>query len=157
MSPSKPLLLIAAILAAYPAVAQTTTADPSKAEPVKAAPVKAEPVKAADADAPLAIQSIVVTSRRVAERLQDVPISIVALTDKDLLERGVNSLVDLALLTPGLSYSTDFGRVGERPTVRGISVSRLDAPQPVSVFIDGVYVRDGVLALGIDDARRIEV
>ena len=93
----------------------------------------------------LAIQSIVVTSRRVAERLQDVPISIVALTDKDLLERGVNSLVDLALLTPGLSYSTDFGRVGERPTVRGISVSRLDAPQPVSVFIDGVYVRDGAL------------
>lgn len=157
MSPSKPLLLIVAILAAYPAVAQTTTADPSKAEPVKAAPVKAEPVKAADADAPLAIQSLVVTSRRVAERLQDVPISIVALTDKDLLERGVNSLVDLALLTPGLSYSTDFGRVGERPTVRGISVSRLDAPQPVSVFIDGVYVRDGVLALGIDDARRIEV
>ena len=71
MSPSKPLLLIAAILAAYPAAAQTTTADPSKAEPVKAAPVKAEPVKAADADAPLAIQSIVVTSRRVAERLQD--------------------------------------------------------------------------------------
>ena len=55
MSPSKPLLLIAAILAAYPAVAQTTTADPSKAEPVKAAPVKAEPVKAADADAPLVV------------------------------------------------------------------------------------------------------
>jgi outer membrane receptor protein involved in Fe transport len=95
--------------------------------------------------------------RRIAVRLQDVPLSIVALTGKDLEERGITSLVDLSLLTPGLSYSTDFGRTGERPVVRGISVTRLDAPQPVSVFIDGVYVRDGVLSLGIDDAQRIEV
>ncbi len=147
MSPSKPLLLIAAILAAYPAVAQTTPAGPATAAPAKAA----------NAEAVQAIDSIVVTARRVAERLQDVPLSIIALTGKDLEERGVISLADLSLLTPGMSYSTDFGRTGERPVVRGISVTKLDAPQPVSVFIDGVYLRDGVLGLGIDDAQRIEV
>lgn len=149
MSPSKPLLLIAAILAAYPAIAQTTSAAP-------AAPA-ASAAAAANADSPQAIESVIVTARRIAERLQDVPLSIVALTGKDLEEHGVNSLVDISLLTPGLSYSTDFGRGGERPVVRGISVTKLDAPQPVSVFIDGVYVRDGVLSLGIDDAQRIEV
>jgi len=149
MSPFKPLLLIAAILAAYPVVAQTA-ADPTADAAAKAAAAKAgEPVQA--------IETIVVTARRIAERLQDVPLSIVAMTGKDLEERGVTSLVDLSVLTPGLSYSTDFGRGGERPVVRGISVTRLDAPQPVSVFIDGAYVRDGVLSLALDDAQRIEV
>ncbi len=152
MSPSKPLLLIAAILAAYPAVAQTTPAAPG----APAASASAPP-KAASADQAPAIDSIIVTSRRIAERLQEVPLSVVALTGKDLEEHGVNSLVDLSLLTPGMSYSTDFGRGGERPVVRGISVTKLDAPQPVSVFIDGVYVRDGVLSLALDDAQRIEV
>jgi outer membrane receptor protein involved in Fe transport len=140
MSPSKPLLLIAALFAAYPALAQTTPA-----------------AAAAEAEAPMVLAPVLVTARRIVERLQDVPLSIVALTGKDIQERGVTSLVDLSLLTPGLSYSSDFGRGGERPVVRGISVTKLDAPQPVSVFIDGVYVRDGVLSLGIDDAQRIEV
>lgn len=152
MSPSKPLLLITALLAAYPAFAQTTPAATATEADAKTAPVKA-----ADAEAAPALATVVVSSRRIVERLQEVPLSVVALTGKDLEERGVLSLVDLSFLTPGLSYSSDFGRSGERPTVRGISVSRLDAPQPVSVFIDGVYVRDGVLALGLDDAQRIEV
>lgn len=154
MSPSKPLLLITALIAAYPAFAQTTSTATATESEAKTAPAK---VAGAEADAPPALTSVIVTSRRIAERLQDVPLSVVALTGKDIEERGVTSLVDLSTLTPGLSYSSDFGRSGERPTVRGISVSRLDAPQPVSVFIDGVYVRDGVLALGLDDAQRIEV
>jgi outer membrane receptor protein involved in Fe transport len=41
--------------------------------------------------------------------------------------------------------------------VRGISALRQEAPQPVSVFVDGVYMRDGVLGLILDDAQRIEV
>ncbi len=154
MSPSKPLLLITALLAAYPVFAQTTPATTATEAEAKTAQAK---VADADADATPALTSVVVTARRIAERLQDVPLSIVALTGKDIEERGITSLVDLSLLTPGLSYSSDFGRGGERPVVRGISVTKLDAPQPVSVFIDGVYVRDGVLALGIDDAQRIEV
>lgn len=152
MSPFKPSLLLVSILAAYPAVAQTTSADPAAQATAKTAEAKetsAEPTQA--------IQSIVVTARRFGERMQDVPLSIVALTGKDLEERGVKSLADLSLLTPGLSYSPDFGRQSERPVVRGIGVTRTDAPQPVSIFIDGVYVRDGALSLGIDDAQRIEV
>ena len=79
------------------------------------------------------------------------------MTGKDLEERGVSSIADLSLMTPGVSYSPDFGRSAERPVVRGISVTRQDAPQPVSIFIDGVYVRDGALSMGIEDAQRIEV
>ncbi len=101
--------------------------------------------------------TIIVTARRVGERLQDVPLSIRALTGKDLEVRGITSLSDLSQYTPGLSYSPDFGRTQERPVIRGISALRPEAPQPVSVFIDGVYVRDAALGLAIDDAQRIEV
>ena len=100
---------------------------------------------------------IVVTARRVAEVLQDVPLSIQALTGRDLQERGIGSIAELSLYTPGLSYSPDYGRIQERPVIRGISALRSEAPQPVSVFIDGVFVRDAALGLAIDDAQRVEI
>ena len=139
--PFKPWLLMSALLAAFPAAAQTTT--------------PATPAAAADTAGDAG--TIIVTARRIGERLQDVPLSIRALTGKDLQERGITSLTDLSQFTPGLSYSPDFGRTGERPVIRGISALRQEAPQPVSVFIDGVYVRDAALGLAIDDAQRIEV
>ena len=129
----KPLLITSAIIAAYPVAAQTT------------------PAAVGDSG------EVVVTARRISERLQDVPLSIRALTGKDLEDRGIVNLSDLSLATPGLSYSPDFGRTAERPVIRGISALRQEAPQPVSVFIDGVFVRDAALGLAIDDAVRVEI
>lgn len=105
----------------------------------------------------MALPTVTVTSRRVNERAQDVPLSINVLSYKDLSDRGVTSLSELAQYTPGLSYSPDLGRVGERPVVRGISTNIPSSPQPVSVFVDGVYIRQGVLGLLLDDAERVEV
>lgn len=102
-------------------------------------------------------QVIEVTSRRITERVIDVPLSIRALTGDDLAQRNITNISDLAQYTPGLSYSPDFGRVAERPVIRGISALRPEAPQPVSVFIDGIFVRDGALSLALDDAQRVEV
>ena len=102
-------------------------------------------------------ETVVVTARRVEERIIDVPLTIKALGARDLQERGITSISELSFFTPGLSYSPDFGRVGERPVVRGISALRTEAPQPVSVFVDGIYVRDGTLGLILDDAQRVEV
>ncbi len=135
----KPLLLSALALAACQVCAQTAPAAPAAA--------------AASGGA----QEVVVTARRVEERIIDVPLSIRALSGKDLSDRAITSLSDLAQFTPGLSYSPDLGRVSERPVIRGISALRPEAPQPVSVFVDGIYVRDGALGLVLDDAQRVEV
>lgn len=104
-----------------------------------------------------ATETIIVTARRVDERIIDVPLTIRALTGKDLSDRGITSLTDLATFTPGLSYSPDLGRVAERPVIRGISALRPEAPQPVSVFVDGLFLRSGALSLPLDDALRVEV
>ncbi|HPF28112.1 MAG TPA: TonB-dependent receptor [Steroidobacteraceae bacterium] len=109
------------------------------------------------AEETLALEEIVVTARKREERLQDVPLSITAFSGKELEAAGIANVTDLAGATPGLSYATDLGRTAERPVVRGISALRPEAAQPVSVFLDGVYVRDGVLSLLLEDVQRVEV
>ena len=144
----KPLLLSAVALAACQALAQT-----APAADLTPAPAAASDKSKAGGEA----QEVVVTARRVGERLIDVPLTIRVLSGQDLQERAITSISELAQFTPGLSYSPDFGRTAERPVIRGISALRQEAPQPVSVFVDGVYMRDGVLGLILDDAQRVEI
>lgn len=101
--------------------------------------------------------TVVVTARRIDERVIDVPLTIKAISGAGLQARGISSVSELSLFTPGLSYSPDFGRSSERPVVRGISALRPEAPQPVSIFVDGIFVKDGALGLLLDDAQRVEV
>ena len=103
------------------------------------------------------LEDIIVTARKVSERIQDVPLSIQALSGTDVRDRQIRSIAELSQYTPGLTYSPDFGRTQERPVIRGISALRPEAPQPVSVFVNGVFVRDATLGLNLDDAARIEV
>src|SRR3546814_1387007 len=48
---------------------------------------------------------IVVTARRTAERLQDVPLSVTAIDAQSLDERNVRNVADLPAVAPGLSAS----------------------------------------------------
>ncbi len=139
MRPTRLFVFSSLALAASLVAAQTVPA------PAAAGPAAGDPM------------TVVVTARKVDERIIDVPLSIKALTGTALQERGITSISELSQFTPGLSYSPDLGRVAERPVVRGISALRPEAPQPVSVFIDGLYVRDGTLGLFLDDAQRVEV
>ena len=50
-----------------------------------------------------AIEEIVVTSRKKTENLQDVPVSVSALTEESLEERGINTFEDYLLQLPGVT------------------------------------------------------
>ena len=65
------------------------------------------------------VEDIVVTAQRRSERLQDVPISITALSSAALDRSGVTTTQDLARVTPGLSFPVNGGYI--QPTIRGIS------------------------------------
>ncbi len=155
MSWTKRLLIATATLFSYSVVAQVAQTAPIT--PPKADAPAAKTDNTIEASNSTSLTEIVVTARKVGERLQDVPLSIRALTGKDLQARGITSLSELSLFTPGLSYSPDFGRTSERPVIRGISALRPEAPQPVSVFVNGVFVRDAALGMSLDDAKRVEV
>ena len=103
-------------------------------------------------------EEIVVTARQREERLQDVPIAVTAI-DADTLEREqINSVREVAALTPGLSISSDgVGRAFM--SIRGVGTTLIDSVQPgVGIFVDGIYqVNTSYLNNPVVDVARIEV
>jgi iron complex outermembrane receptor protein len=102
------------------------------------------------------IQELVVTARRVEERLQDIPASVSAVAGAQLAQ--VKSLQDIQGMVPGLVMKT-FGPLpsislrgyGNRPQLFGTNSS-------VGIYEDGVYLSPYLVALSTSlDVARIEV
>ncbi len=51
------------------------------------------------------LEEIVVTAQRREERLLDVPMSIVAVSDEELHQRQITNIDDLALAVPGIQIT----------------------------------------------------
>ncbi|MEM6832024.1 MAG: TonB-dependent receptor [Pseudomonadota bacterium] len=109
------------------------------------------------------LETIMVTSRKRPETIVDVPLSVTALSGTDLQAADLDTIVDLANLTPGLdfeSFNTFPGRQDSTPFIRGIVVDAgVPNPlaQPVGVFIDGIFISGGTKAIGIENIERVEV
>lgn len=105
------------------------------------------------------IEEVVVTSRRVAEKLVDVPVSITAFTTADLEKQAIRNTRDLAGVTPNLTFSSgDNGRAAV-PVVRGIGlIDGRGFDNAVGIFIDGIFVSGrGLQNVGMLDLERVEV
>ena len=85
---------------------------------------------------------IIVTARRVEERLQDVPISITVFNQQQLTNRNVVTGEDLARYTPGLSTNSNFGADNTTFALRGFVQDVGTAPSV------GVYLADVVSLRG---------
>ena len=122
------------------------------------APATTEAPKAQDAPNPDGTPDIIVTAQRRAERLQDVPIAITALTSDQLAASGVTDVTKLNTITPGLYIQASTGFVS--PHIRGIGTSAGGAglENSVAVYIDGVYMasQPGSL-LSLNNVERVEV
>ncbi len=105
----------------------------------------------------LALEEIIVTARKREENLQDLPLTVTALTNDDIYERGVNSILDLADYTPGF-YTETVGRRDSNPYFRGLVVntSVVDR-QNSSVFVDGFFVLGSAATFGFNNIERVEV
>jgi iron complex outermembrane recepter protein len=103
------------------------------------------------------LEEVIVTARKRAEVMQDVPVSVTAFTGNQLRNAGVTNLKDLGLQTPGLQIDQSSGA---QIWIRGIGQrddgSRIDAP--VGVYIDGLYIprKDGQL-LDLLDVQSVQV
>ncbi len=91
------------------------------------APALAQPEMQADAG------DIVVTARRVEERLQDVPISISVFTQEAIASRNIFNAADLGTYTPSLSTNSRFGPEKASFAIRGF-VQDLDTAPSVGVY-----------------------
>lgn len=102
--------------------------------------------------------SIVVTARKRAETIKDVPAAVTAITGDTLAERGLNSVREAAVLSPGLNINSD-GAGRAFVAIRGVGVTLVQSVQPgVGLFIDGIYrPNTAYLNNPLVDVERIEV
>ncbi|MFV3131233.1 TonB-dependent receptor [Niveispirillum sp. KHB5.9] len=85
----------------------------------------------------LALEEIVVTARKISERLQDVPVAVTVFTDQQIQEAGITRPADFIALTPNVSItqSQDVGTTSI--SVRGIGQLR-NGEAPMAIVVDGV-------------------
>ncbi|MBL8630651.1 MAG: TonB-dependent receptor [Rhodospirillaceae bacterium] len=87
------------------------------------------------------IEEIVVTARKRAEVLADVPISISAFSAESLKGNQITDLRRLADFTPGLSFDNLGSPLIANPTIRGLVQPGLIGDETnVANFIDGFYI-----------------
>ncbi len=86
------------------------------------------------------LEEVVVTAERRAENPQTMPVSVIALSGKDLKESGVSNIADLQSIVPSLSY-VDAGNV-KFINIRGVGLNE-GAPNQtdgVANYLDGAYI-----------------
>src|SRR5947209_695664 len=147
---------VAALAGAAPAWAQEGQQPPAGA-PDPARPTRSD-APAEDADN---AATIVVTARRRAETLLNVPIAVTAFTGAQLENEGARDITELANTTPNVTLETTRGTnttlsafirgIGQQDPVAGFE-------QGVGIYVDDVYLnRPQAAVLEIYDVERIEV
>lgn len=84
---------------------------------------------------------IIVTARRVEERLQDVPISVTVFNQEQLSARNIVSTSDLAAYTPSLTANTRYGPDKATFAIRGFTQEGPTSPSVGVYFADVVAPR----------------
>ena len=119
---------------------------------------EAGPVAAAPSAEPAALDEIVVTAQRRSELLQNVPLTITALSSTDVAKAGVTSLRDIQNVVSGFTFGGQ-GTVSQ-PSIRGVStlLSAAGSENPNALYIDGIYqATAAVLNNELPDLERVEV
>ena len=122
-----------------------------------ASPVTAFAQDAAPADDQGGLEEIIVTAQKRAEGLSDVPISISAISGKQVENYGQTNLEQISSSVPNLKITQTA--IANRIAIRGIaSGDNKGFEQSVAMFVDGVYYgRDQLSRLPLVDMERVEV
>ena len=133
---------LAATLAHAPAAAQTGPQTPAPSAPSTPVGAEAGTARATTTPAPAAPGEIVVTALRRAERLENVPASVVAVTGQNLITAGVRRFQDLGTIAPGVQISRSG--IYTQPAIRGITTLFAAPGQEtnVAIYVDGFYQSD---------------
>ena len=108
---------------------------------------------------PAVIDEMVVTARKRAETLSDVPMSITAISGDQIESQGIVNVADLYGGVPGLYFSSSVATPVKDYiflVIRGVGANSGGEPS-VGTFVDGVYAPSLGFDLGFLDLERVEV
>ena len=114
---------------------------------------------AADTNA-VELETLIVTASKRAENIQDVPMSVSAVSGDYIEKAGVTNATDLARFIPSVAVTQSNNNRNTTLYVRGIGTSGTNPgiESSVGIFIDGVYIlAAGPLQSNLQDVSTIEV
>lgn len=108
------------------------------------------------------LDEIFVTARRRPETLLEIPISVSAFDQSQILAAGVTDLDNLSDYTPGFTFQNSDGQAGGRSNsavqFRGIAQQLTTAASRTgAVFWDGSYISQGIGFIPLIDVERVEI
>jgi iron complex outermembrane recepter protein len=115
--------LAAALLLVGPAVAMAASAD-------------------ADTAATSGLEEIVVTATRRSERLQDVPVSVIAFNQEKLDAEGLKNIDDLSRLSPGLNFQRNGMSSAGNYNDEGSDINIRGVDSTAGTSTTGIYIDD---------------
>ncbi len=107
------------------------------------------------------LDEIIVTARKVEEKLSDAPIAVSVISEKSIANLGLNSIDDFARQSSGISFSQAFGRSSDRPVIRGqsnvLANVQFGVETGAAYFVDGVYWQGDLQSLDPEQLQRVEI
>ncbi|WP_162846143.1 TonB-dependent receptor [Seongchinamella sediminis] len=108
-----------------------------------------------------ALEEVIVTARRRAESLQDVPVSVTAFSAAEIEAIGITNVGDISQLTPNLIIQPNTsGNDGVLICMRGLCRTDYTITEDpmVGIYLDGVYVGKSIGSLfDLAELERVEV
>ncbi|CAA0093138.1 Ferric-pseudobactin 358 receptor [Halioglobus japonicus] len=104
------------------------------------------------------LEEVVVTAQKRVESLQDVPISVSAISGEMIRNNGMQNMEDLAVMIPNLNVSDSPGV--NSIVIRGLGsgAGTISFEQSVGLYIDGIYAaRAAMFQAPFLDLERVEV
>ena len=113
-------------------------------------------------EASVTLDDVIVTAQKRSENIQDVPVSVAAVSGEklDAVFAGGEDVLALSSRVPSLYIESSNGRAAPRFYIRGLGNADFDlaASQPVSVIMDDVVMENVVLkSTPIFDVEQVEV
>lgn len=107
--------------------------------------------------APPALEEVLVTATKREQSLQEIPLSVTAVSGEKLDETGVENLADLTALVPNIHF-TQTG-ISTQMRIRGIGSDNSQGfEQSVGVYVDGIFRgRAQLFRAPMFDMERVEV
>ncbi len=110
--------------------------------------------------AEVTLEEVVVSARKRAESIVEIPLAVTALSAEALQERGVRGFNELNDFVPGLRYENSAANRNDRGfhtiAMRGMYPGDSPNRQAVTVFLDGVPIPGGAIP-GMTGVEQVEV
>ncbi len=116
-----------------------------------------------DKDDTYDLGQVVVTATKREQSIQDIAFSVMALTEEELRNRGVDSIEDVSLMVAGFTVQ-NLGPGQSQVAIRGVSAGQIVRDQPgvkeqVGVYLDETPISLSLFTPDLDlfDTQRVEV